>query len=108
MNKTTLVLLSIASMAGAAGIASATPLGVNEVAQGIGSTQSQLAQGGAGGSNVSTAAQNIGSNVFQAALNSNGTASVQTIPEPGTLLLLGIGFVAVAIWQHRLRRGWTT
>jgi PEP-CTERM motif len=108
MNKTTLVLLSIASMAGAAGIASATPSGINDVAQGAGYTQSQLAQGGVGGTNVSAAAQNMGPAVSQAALNSNGTASVQTVPEPGTLLLLGIGFVAVAIWQHRLRRGWTT
>ena len=102
MNKTTLVLLSIASMAGAAGIASATPSGVKDVAQGIGSTQSQLAQDGAGGSNVSQGAQNIGPTVTQYAQNGLTTNSVQTVPEPGSLLLLGIGLLAVAIWQRRL------
>ena len=101
MNKKTLVLLSIASMAGAAGIASATPLGVNTVAQGIGSTQSQLAQSGAGGSNVSQGAQSLGPTVNQTSQNGLTTNSVQSIPVPGALLLFGIGFVALAIWHDR-------
>ena len=107
MNTTTLVLLSIASMAGAAGLASATPLGVNDVAQGVGSTQSQLAQGGAGGSNVAQGAQTLGPTVFQTAQNGLTTNSLQSVPVPGTLLLFGIGFVALAIWHHRFRQGWT-
>ena len=107
MNKTTLVLLSIASMAGAAGIASATPLGVNEVARGVGSTQSQLVQSGAGGSNVSQGAQNLVPTVTQTAQNGLTTNSVSSVPVPGTLLLFGIGFVALAIWHQRFRRGWT-
>ena len=95
-------------MAGAAGLASATPLGVNDLAQGIGSTQSQLAQGGAGGSNVSQGAQNLGPTITQTAQNGLTTSSVQAVPEPGALILLGIGLVAVAIWQRRVTHARTT
>lgn len=107
MNKTTLALLSIASMAGAASIASATPLGVNDVAQGIGSTQSQIAQSRGGASNVVQGGQSLGPTVTQATPNGPATNSVQSVPVPGTLLLLGIGFVALAIWHNHFRRGWT-
>jgi hypothetical protein len=103
MKKTTLVLLSIASMAGFVGVANAIPVQGNNA----GYTEAQLAQGGAGGSNVSTAAQNVGaSNVTQYAQNGLTTNTLQTVPEPGSLLLLGIGLLAVAIWQRRLLSKW--
>ena len=45
---------------------------------------------------------NHGSNIQSSNLVQN--TSVQSIPEPETLLLLGIGFVALTLLQHRTRR----
>jgi PEP-CTERM motif len=99
MKKSALAVLTMVTVAGLAGMAQAAPLGINEVAQ-----------SGAGGAIVSQTAQNIGSSVSQngqnvGLLNAQGTNSVQSVPEPGTLLMLGVAFVAVAIWHHRWRRG---
>ena len=107
MKTSTLVVLSVAALAGMSSLANATPSGINDVAQGIGNTQSQLAQGGTGGSNVAQGAQYIGPNVSQYAQNGLTTNTLQqTVPEPGSLLLLGIGLLAVAIWQRRLLAKW--
>ena len=95
----------MAAMAGFAGMASAAPLGINE-----------LAQGGAGGGSVSQTAQNLGPSVSQNAPNGGlglqnttgfTTNSVNSVPVSGsTLLMFGAGFVALAIWHRRYRGGW--
>jgi hypothetical protein len=108
MKKSTLMMLSIAAVTGLAGIANATPLGINDVAQ-----------GGAGGA-VNQTAQNVGPTVSQNAQNgglssqnapgltttSNSVNSVNSVPVSGsTLILLGAGFAALAIWHRRYRGG---
>ena len=108
MKKSTLMMLSIAAVTGLAGIANATPLGINE-----------LAQSGAGGGTVSQTARNVGTTVSQNAQNgglgaqnapgltTNSVNSVNSVPVSGsTLLLFGAGFVALAIWHRRYRGGW--
>ena len=107
MKRSTLTMLSIAAVTGLAGIANATPLGINEVAR-----------GGAGGA-ISQTAQNVGPFVSQNAQNgglssqnapgltTNSVNSVNSVPVSGsTLLLFGAGFVALAIWHRRYRGGW--
>ena len=102
MKNATLVVLSLAAVAGLAGMAGAAPLGVSEIAHNGG--LSEIAK--SGGSNVSEIAHSGGSFVSQTAqLNSQGITSVQSVPVPGTLLLFGAGFVALTMWHLRSRRG---
>ena len=99
-----------------AGMASALPFGPNNLPQGGGQQGgglgiSEIALGGAGGSNVSQSSQNIGPNVSQTAVNGGFRPLVSTngpvtsVPETGTsLLLLGVGLLALALWRRRWQR----
>jgi PEP-CTERM motif-containing protein len=110
MKNATLVVLSIAAFVGLVSMASATPLGVSEIAK---TDEVNVSEGAKNhGATVSEFAKHHGSTVNQAAKNGGftslsyqGITSVQSIPEPSTLLLLGVGFVALVVWQHRSRRG---
>jgi hypothetical protein len=86
MKKGTLVMLSVAAVAGMTSLANATPIGVNDFTSGGGSGISQTAQNG-GGTTVGQNAQNIGPTVSQGAPYIGGTNSVnsqvQSIPAPG-------------------------
>jgi hypothetical protein len=86
MKKSTTAILTIASLAGMAGLASAGPVNVNELQNG-GLGISQSAQSG-GGPNTGQAAQSFGTSIptnFSQASQNNLT----TVPEPSSLLLLG-------------------
>jgi hypothetical protein len=103
MKKTTLAVLTIASAASVAGIASAIPIGPGNLPQAGGLSTSELARGGGGGSNVSTGGQSIGPGVTQtfSPIVSTNTPVVG-VPEGVTsLLLLGAGFVVLALWRRR-------
>jgi hypothetical protein len=107
MKKGTLVLLSIAAVAGMTNLANATPTGVNDFISGGGSGISEAAQNG-GGPNLAQNAQNVGTTVSQGAPYVGGrtsavTAQVQSVPEPGSLLMLGAGFLALVLW-HQFRQ----
>ena len=102
MKKSTLAVLSMAAVAGFAGMANAAPLGINE-----------LAQSGAGGTAVSETARTIGASASQNAQNGGLgsqnalTTNSASVPVSGsTLMLFGAGFVALAIWHRRYRGGW--
>ena len=66
MKKGTLVMLSVAAVAGMTSLANATPIGVNDFTSGGGANISQTARNG-GGTTVAQNAQNIGPTVSQGA-----------------------------------------
>ena len=106
MKTTTLAVLTIVSAASMAGIASAIPVGPDNLPQAGGVGTSQLARGGGGGANVSTSGQSIGPGVTQ---TFNPIVSTNTpvagVPEGGTsLLMLGAGLVVLALWRRRWQR----
>ena len=106
MKKGTLVMLSVAAVAGMTSLSNATPTGVNDFTSGGGSGISQTAQNG-GGTTLAQNAQNLGPTVSQGAPYVGGTSSlnVQTaVPEPGTVLLLGAAFFALALWYEFRQR----
>jgi hypothetical protein len=96
MKKSTVAILSIATFAGLAGLANATP-----ITEPPGLSISQTAQGGGGGSNVSSGGQNIGSSV-QTNLSQASPTNLQSVPEPSALLLLGAGLLMLALWSRRV------
>jgi hypothetical protein len=105
MKKATLALLSVGALASMTSLASATPVGVNDFISSGGLGISQTAQNGA--SSLAEHAQNIGPTVSQAAQNggiSSLNTQVQSVPEPGTLLLFGVGFLALALWNELRQR----
>ena len=107
MKYSTLVILSIASVAGLAGLASASPIEFDEY-KNHGQYVSEVAKTKPGpgtenhGYYVSEAARNGGLN----SLNTQSITPVQSVPEPGSLLMLVAGLLALAIWHRRSRRGW--
>jgi hypothetical protein len=107
MKKGTLVMLSVAAVAGMTSLSNATPIGGNDFTSGGGATISQTAQNG-GGTTVGQNAQNIGPTVSQGAPYIGGTSSqnaqVNSVPVPGTLLMLGAGFFALALWYEFRQR----
>jgi hypothetical protein len=84
----------------------ATPLGVSEIAK---TKELTVAEGTKNhGAIVSEAARQHGGGV--SSLNSQSTSaasSSQSVPEPGTLLLLGTGFFSLMLWQ-RVRHRFST
>jgi PEP-CTERM motif len=109
-NAMLLVGLSIAAV-GLSGIANATPFGMSEIAK-----NHEFDAGAKNhGAVVSEAAKHHGGGNQQGALvsvNSQGNLSAaqsasspQSVPEPGTLLLLGAGLLSLVVWHHRPRRG---
>jgi hypothetical protein len=102
MKKGMLVIFSVAAVAGMTSLANAIPTGVNDFTSVGGAGVSQTAQNG-GGTTIAQNAQNIGPTVSQGAPYIGGTSSVnaqvQTVPEPGTVLLLGAGFFALVLWN---------
>jgi hypothetical protein len=103
MKKGTLVMLSVAAVAGMTSLSDATPIGANDFTSGGGAGISQTAQNG-GGTTVAQNVQNIGPTVSQGTPYIGGTSSVnaqvQTVPEPATVLLLGAAFLALALWYE--------
>jgi hypothetical protein len=97
MKKSTVPVLTIASLAGMASVARAVPLNVNDLQSG-GLGFSQTAQGG-GGSNVAQTAQNFGTSI-PTNLSQTSSTNLQTVPEPSTLLLLGAGLLLLALWRR--------
>jgi len=87
-----------------AGQAIATPLGVSEIAKNKELTVAQEVKNH--GAMVSEAAKQQGGGV--SSLNSQSTlvaaSSSQTVPEPGTVLLLGAGFSALVLWRQLRQR----
>ena len=86
-----------------AGPAIATPLGVSELATNKDVTVAEGAKNH--GAMVSEAAKHQGGGITS--LNSQtiivASTSSQSVPEPGTLLLLGAGFSTLGLW-HQLRQ----
>jgi hypothetical protein len=107
MKEGTLVMLSVAAVAGMTSLSNATPLGVNDFTSGGGAGISQTAQNG-GGTTLGQNAQNIGPTVSQGAPYIGGTSSansqVQSVPVPGTLLMFGAGFFLLALWYEFRQR----
>ncbi len=91
MKKTSVILHSLAFVAGVASIASAVPFGVHDIAP-FGLSVASVAQGGGGGSN----AGQVGTFATQSIGNGIQPASVvnQTLPLPSALTLLGVGMAA--------------
>ena len=106
MKKGTLVMLSVAAVAGMTSLSNATPIGVNDFTSGGGASISQTARNG-GGTTVAQNAQNIGPVVSQGAPiggTSSQNAQVNSVPVPGTLLMLGAGFFLLALWYEFRQR----
>jgi hypothetical protein len=104
MKKSTLAVLSMATFAGLAGVATAAPLGienhgavVSEAATSKGELGSQTH-----GSYVSEVARGAGFGSQNIQSNSN------SVPVSGsTLILFAAGFVALAVWHRRSRGDWS-
>jgi hypothetical protein len=104
MKKGTLVMLSVAAVAGMTSLSNATPIGVNDFTSAGGSGISQTAQNG-GGTALGQNAQNIGPSVSQGAPYIGGASSqLQSIPVPGTVLLFSAGFLALVLWYEFRQR----
>jgi hypothetical protein len=107
VKKSTLVILSVAALAGMSSLANATPTGVENFISGGGAGISDIAKN-SGGTTVAQNAQNIGPNVNQATGQNGGISQLQSVPELGTVLLLGIGLLGLALWQLRSRKGFAS
>ena len=106
MNKGTIVGLNIAAVGVLAGVASAIPLSVSELADQRGFDTREIAQGGGGGSSVGQDAESIGPYMTQLVMNAElGEQNTEEQPAAisgETCMLLGAGFLALAWWQ-----GWS-
>ena len=102
-NATLFAAVSIVAAA-LAGKAIATPLGMSEIAKNKELNVAQEVKNH--GAIVSEAAKQQGGGV--SSLNSQSTlvaaSSSQTVPEPGTVLLLGAGFSALVLWRQVRQR----
>ncbi len=105
MKKSTLAILSMATVAGLAGVATAAPFGVEN----HGTVVSEVAK-----NKGESGTQNHGYYVNQVARGAElGSQNVQSnsvnnsVPVSGsTLILFGAGFVALALWHRRSRGAW--
>jgi hypothetical protein len=97
MKKTTMAILTIASVAGVATLANAVPFGPNDLPQSGGLNISQTAQGGGGGGTISNLGSSIGPTIV-----STVSPNFVAVPEGSSLLLLGAGFLALALWHRQI------
>ena len=103
------LLIGISIALGLAGAANATSLGISEVAKNHEYNGEEYKNHGA---IVSEAAKHHGqlrsgtylsSETYQGTVQ-NTVSSLQSVPEPGSLLLLGASLLGLALWQLRWRR----
>ena len=105
MKKSTVAGLTVASLAGVAGLANAISLGPDDLPQSRGATISLGVQGG--GAREATTVSNLGlATTFRPTIVSKVNPNVTpltAVPEgSSSLLLLGMGMLALAVWRRRL------
>jgi hypothetical protein len=108
MRKTTLALVSIAAAASMVGIANAVPFGTNNLPPGLenqgGSPPGLGRQGGTG---TPGGFNSQGGNNPLIALNASPNTPVSAVPEGGSsVILLGAGLFALALFSRRLQRSY--
>jgi hypothetical protein len=101
--KSAALLVGLSIALGLAGTANATSLGISQIAKNHEYNGEEYKNHGA---IVSEAAKHHGqmsSGTYQGTVQ-NTVSSLQSVPEPGSLLLLGASLLGLALWQLRWRR----